>query len=76
LRFHFEQYEIGKAFFAETPRRAEPGDSAADDHYRHALGALRGGKRCAIANAVTQWKRVVNESTGNRTGTRFRRQPD
>src|SRR5579872_753749 len=65
LLFHFEQYEIAEAAFIQMPGGAQARHSAAHDHDRNFDLPLGRGERNAIAQAMTQGKRIVDETAGD-----------
>ena len=65
LRIHFQNNEIREAALAQTPRRAESGDSSAHDDDGNFLDALRRRKRSAVAQQVAHLKGIVDERACN-----------
>ncbi len=61
LLIHFEKDEIGEAALAKTPRRAEAGDSAADNDNGEFFDALRCGESRAVAQQVADLEGIVDE---------------
>src|SRR5262249_39429856 len=75
LIVHFEQHEILKTFFLQTPRSAKAGDPSTDNYNWNLHNPAGRGKACPVPQQMTLLKRIVYKGAGDGPLT-FQRKPD